>query len=113
MATAPAALSSNRRSITVVEQQLPLHLLNIEAQIQVLRTAAHNRLGHVDKGERIPHAFGRQLLPRPRIAADRRQLAGPLAQILKHRKPANMPEPILGVRIIALAPMQDAVPETA
>ncbi|NOY42473.1 MAG: hypothetical protein GXP26_11630 [Planctomycetes bacterium] len=47
-----------RSGITVVEQKLPLPLLQTSTDISVRICRTDRRLAGVDKGKRIPHAGG-------------------------------------------------------
>ena len=102
-----------RRAIAVVEQQFPLGLLDIEAQLAVARFGRErpprtDRRTRTDPTRRHVGEFLRN--SHPRLADGS---SATLADRIKHRMPADAAEPVLGVREIALAAVHDRVPEAA
>ena len=88
--------------VTVVEQQLPLHLLNPPARCGVRPAAAYGRLTGVDEAKRIPLVGCQQML----FA----QLAYLVGDQMVNRMVAHFAKPVFGVGEVAFAAMHDAVP---
>src|SRR5262245_40724684 len=97
---------------TVIEQKLPLELLNSAAEHFVGATAPIRRLAQIDEREGIPGALRFEESGRL-IGRRSGQLGGPFAQRLEDRVLADTSKPILRVTIIRLAAMHDPVPRAA
>src|SRR5690606_317642 len=96
--------------VTVVEQELPLAPLNLPAQIAGATLARAGCRAQVDEGRGIPGARCAERDPRTCVLGERRRAP---AQRLVDRVGAGAAEPVLGVRIVAFAPVHDAVPVAA